>query len=109
MLEQLKPSPACWQVRADGLVNPSLVRFDFSGICSRYIDSNAYSIRINKTDLATSHSLRLIQEGGKRCPHKCREQQGGGRCLFSLAASARLAIKPSCLQRPRLKPYLFFY
>ncbi len=65
VLEQLKPSPACWQVRADGLVNPSLVRFDFSGICSRYIDSNAYSIRINKTDLATSHSLRLIQEGGK--------------------------------------------
>ena len=31
VLEQLKPSPACWRVRSDGLVSPSLVRFDFSG------------------------------------------------------------------------------
>ena len=34
-----------------------------AGICNRYIDSNGYSLRINQKDLATSHSLQLVQEG----------------------------------------------
>ena len=46
VLEQLKPAPLCWQTRADGLVDPSLNRFDYTGICGRYLDSNGYSLRL---------------------------------------------------------------
>jgi hypothetical protein len=44
-------------------VDPSLNRFDFTGICSRYLDSNGYSLRIGQEDLATSYRLRLQQQG----------------------------------------------
>ena len=63
VLEQVQPSPRCWEQRADGLIDPALNRFDFSGICSRYIDSNGYSLRIGQRDLASSHRLRLQQRG----------------------------------------------
>ena len=63
VLEQLRRRPACWQQRGDGLVDPSLNRFDFTGICSRYLDSNGYSLRINRDDLAGSWRLRLVQRG----------------------------------------------
>ncbi len=63
VLEQLRRRPICWQQRPDGLVDPSLNRFDFTGICSRYLDSNGYSLRINRDDLAGSWRLRLVQRG----------------------------------------------
>jgi len=40
VLEQIKAQPHCWRSRQDGLVKPSLNRFNFSGICKRYLDSN---------------------------------------------------------------------
>ncbi len=63
VLEQIRPEPRCWQERPDGLIDPALNRFDFSGICSRYIDSNGYSLRVGETDLGGSHRLRLKQAG----------------------------------------------
>ena len=63
VLEQIKPEPRCWQERADGLIDPALNRFDFSGICSRYIDSNGYSLRVGGDDLGSSYRLRLKQAG----------------------------------------------
>jgi hypothetical protein len=63
VLEQLAAAPSCWTARPDGLVDPSLNRFNFTGICSRYIDSNGYSLRIGEQDLATTHRLRLVQVG----------------------------------------------
>ncbi|MCX5966495.1 MAG: DUF3747 domain-containing protein [Cyanobacteria bacterium] len=63
VLEQLRRRPTCWQQRPDGLVDPSLNRFDFTGICGRYLDSNGYSLRINRDDLAGSWRLRLVQRG----------------------------------------------
>ena len=45
MLEQIKAQPRCWKARQDGLVEPRLNRFNFSGICKRYLDSNGYSLR----------------------------------------------------------------
>ena len=63
VLEQLKPAPRCWQERRDGLVDPALNRFDFSGICSRYLDSNGYSLRIGDDDVASRYRLRLKSQG----------------------------------------------
>ena len=40
VLEQIKVRPLCWKDQADGLVEPSLNSFDFTGICGRYRDSN---------------------------------------------------------------------
>ena len=63
VLEQIKPEPLCWEKRSDGLIDPTLNRFDFSGICSRYIDSNGYSLRVDEEDLASRYRLRLEQRG----------------------------------------------
>ena len=63
VLEQIAAAPRCWEPRPDGLVDPSLNRFDFTGICSRYLDSNGYSLRIGQDDLATTYRLRLQQQG----------------------------------------------
>jgi Protein of unknown function (DUF3747) len=63
VLEQLSAEPRCWTERPDGLIDPSLNRFNFSGICSRYIDSNAYSVRLGDQDQATQFRLRLLQVG----------------------------------------------
>ena len=65
VLEQIRPEPRCWQERPDGLIDPALNRFDFTGICSRYIDSNGYSLRVGDNDLGSSHRLRLKQEGNR--------------------------------------------
>lgn len=65
VLEQIQRAPACWQQRPDGLIDPSLTRFDFTGICSRYIDSNGYSLRVGSVDLANRYRLKLRQVGGE--------------------------------------------
>jgi hypothetical protein len=49
----------------DGLVDPALNRFNVTGICSRYLDSNGYSLRAGGVDLAASHRLRLQQQGSQ--------------------------------------------
>ena len=63
VLEQIQPSPRCWEQRPDGLIDPALNRFDFTGICSRYLDSNGYSLRVGEEDLASRYRLRLAQRG----------------------------------------------
>lgn len=61
VLEQIKARPLCWEERRDGLMNPSLNTFDFTGICSRYLDSNGYSLRTSGTDADRRFRLRLNQ------------------------------------------------
>ena len=63
VLEQIQPQPRCWERRSDGLIDPALNRFDFTGICSRYLDSNGYSLRVGGEDLAGRYRLRLEQRG----------------------------------------------
>ena len=63
VLEQIKTQPRCWRARQNGLVEPSLNRFDFSGICKRYLDSNGYSLRSGGQDLGTRFRFRLKQSG----------------------------------------------
>jgi hypothetical protein len=63
VLEQLRPRPFCWTPRPDGLVDPTLNRFDYTGICGRFIDSNGYSLRIGDIDLGHAYRLRLERRG----------------------------------------------
>ena len=63
VLEQIKVQPRCWRARQDGLVEPSLNRFNFSGICKRYLDSNGYSLRSGGQDLGTRFRFRLKRSG----------------------------------------------
>lgn len=63
VLEQLRARPFCWTPRPDGLVDPTLNRFDFTGVCARFIDSNGYSLRVGDTDLNHAFRLRLEQKG----------------------------------------------
>lgn len=63
VLEQIAAEPLCWEDRPDGLIDPALNRFDYSGICGRYLDSNGYSLRIGEEDLAARYRLRLEQYG----------------------------------------------
>ena len=46
------------------LVEPLLLEFDFTGICSRSIDSNGYSVRVNGEDLGLHYSLRVVYHNG---------------------------------------------
>ena len=63
VLEQSRARPFCWTPRPDGLVDPTLNRFDFTGVCGRFIDSNGYSLRLGETDLNHAFRLRLEQQG----------------------------------------------
>ena len=65
VLEQVQARPLCWENRSDGLVDPALNRFDFTGICSRYLDSNGYSLRVAEQDLASRYRLRVQQLGNQ--------------------------------------------
>ena len=63
VLEQIQQAPRCWEPRPDGLIDPALNRFDFTGICSRYLDSNGYSLRVGEQDLGSRYRLRVAQRG----------------------------------------------
>ncbi|MEB3318899.1 MAG: DUF3747 domain-containing protein [Cyanobacteriota bacterium] len=65
VLEQLRARPFCWTPRPDGLVDPSLNRFDYTGICGRFIDSNGYSLRIGDVDLNHAYRLRIERQGSE--------------------------------------------
>lgn len=62
--EQIRDLRPCFAVTpgVPAAVDPLLARFDFSGICSRYMDANGYSLRIGDTDLATSYRLTVRTE-----------------------------------------------
>jgi len=63
ILEQLNSSRECWAVSGDR-VNPLLLGFDFTGICSRATDSNGYSLRVGNEDLGLQYTLRLSADNG---------------------------------------------
>ncbi len=62
VLEQKSSSRDCWS-ESNGIINPLLLNFDFSGICGRATDSNGYSIRMAGEDLGLQYSLRLVDQG----------------------------------------------
>lgn len=69
ILEQLSNDRPCWTeyVSSQGLptiVEPLLLDFDFTGVCSRSTDSNGYSIRVNGEDFGLNYSLRVVPHDG---------------------------------------------
>jgi len=76
VLEQIKQRPRCWTPRSDGLVDPTLNTFNFAGICSRYLDSNGYSLRSGGEDLGSRFRLSLRQSGNKLQLQALNPRQG---------------------------------
>ena len=60
--EQRSDARPCYSREGDGptLVNPLLGSFDFTGICSRYMDSNGYSVRIGNQDYGSALRVSII-------------------------------------------------
>ncbi|MGC1392678.1 MAG: DUF3747 domain-containing protein [Coleofasciculaceae cyanobacterium] len=66
ILEQLSSKRPCWaEGETPGTVDPLLLKFDFTGICSRSTDSNGYSIRMGGQDLGLDYLLRIVPRDGK--------------------------------------------
>jgi len=65
IFEQIRNDRACWSESGSNptIVNPLLLTFDFTGICSRSIDSNGYSIRMAGEDLGLTYSLSIVRSG----------------------------------------------
>ena len=64
--EQRSDKRPCFAVSGSSpaVVDPLLSRFDFTGICNRYIDGNGYSLRIGGDDLGTRYRLTVVNTGG---------------------------------------------
>ncbi len=64
--EQVKPTRPCFAVApgAPAPVEPLLASFDFTGVCSRFIDANGYSVRVGGDDLATRYRLTVVRQSG---------------------------------------------
>ncbi len=61
IVEQLSSTRACWG-EFPGVpteIEPLLLSFDFSGICGRMSDSNAYSVRVAGEDFGLQYALRI--------------------------------------------------
>ncbi len=63
ILEQINNSRLCWQDVGNGVVEPLLLNFNFTGICGRSTDSNGYSVRVGGQDMGWRYSLRMVRQG----------------------------------------------
>lgn len=65
IVEQQASTRPCWSESgsAPTIVEPLLLNFDFSGICGRSTDSNAYSVRVGGEDLGINYTLSLVRSG----------------------------------------------
>ncbi len=63
--EQRSDKRPCFAVASGSpaVVDPLLSKFDFTGICNRYIDGNGYSLRIGGDDLGTRYRLTVVNTG----------------------------------------------
>lgn len=62
ILEQVTDERPCWSQSGSNpvIVDPLMLSFNFTGICSRSTDANGYSLRINGQDLALSYSFQIV-------------------------------------------------
>ena len=101
VLEQIKARPLCWEERQDGLMNPSLNNFDFTGICSRYLDSNGYSLRTSGRDVDKRYRLRLKQSKSGLALQALDSVRGGG---FTVARASNVRRDKNAFVKLTLEP-----
>ncbi|MEB3233831.1 MAG: DUF3747 domain-containing protein [Cyanobacteriota bacterium] len=80
--EQVNPNKRpCFQVSGSNpaKVVPLLGTFDFTGICSRYIDSLGYSARVGSEDLGSGYRLTVRKTGGDNILLAAPVGGGGGK------------------------------
>ncbi|MDX2243840.1 MAG: DUF3747 domain-containing protein [Leptolyngbyaceae cyanobacterium bins.302] len=67
IFEQLNNRRQCWGEIGSNptVVDPLFMQFDFTGICGRSTDSNAYSVRVAGKDLAGRYNLRLVRKANE--------------------------------------------
>ena len=63
ILEQLNNKRPCWSESGSNpvVVDPLLLQFDFTGICSRSTDSNGYSVRMAGRDFGLLQQLSVVK------------------------------------------------
>lgn len=61
ILEQISPDKQCWSESGGNpvIIDPLLLKFDFTGLCGRSVDSNGYSIRVDGEDLGGRYLLQI--------------------------------------------------
>jgi N-acetylmuramoyl-L-alanine amidase len=66
IIGQISNKQPCWSESGSNpvIIDPLLVKFDFTGICDRKTDANGYSIRIDGEDQALNYSLRIRRRNG---------------------------------------------
>ncbi|UIE36067.1 DUF3747 domain-containing protein [Leptodesmis sichuanensis] len=64
IFEQLNNRRLCWQEvpGTPTTIDPLFMQFDFTKICGRSTDSNAYSVRVGDEDLAGRYNLRIVKK-----------------------------------------------
>jgi N-acetylmuramoyl-L-alanine amidase len=64
IFEQLNNRRLCWQEipGTPTTIDPLFLQFDFTKVCGRSTDSNAYSVRVGDEDLAGRYQLRLVKK-----------------------------------------------
>lgn len=67
VIEQISATQSCWQERSEqpGVIDPLLLKFDFTGVCGRSTDSNGYSVRQAGQDLALDYRLSIIKRDNR--------------------------------------------
>jgi N-acetylmuramoyl-L-alanine amidase len=61
VLEQITDKKQCWSESGSQpvIVDPLLLKFNFTGICGRSTDANGFSIRMDGQDLGGKYTLRI--------------------------------------------------
>jgi N-acetylmuramoyl-L-alanine amidase len=69
VVEQVQGKRKCWQEKERNpvVIDPLLLKFDFTGSCRRATDSNGYSVRINGEDRGLEYLLRVVPSKSELC------------------------------------------
>jgi len=67
VIEQISNAQKCWSESGSTpvVIDPLLLNFDFTGICSRSVDSNGYSVRLDSQDLGLNYLLRVVKRNNE--------------------------------------------